>query len=182
MVDDDDITDESTRRVNEAVRIGAPIDLADWQACRNASLMLEVASRRCTRGDYLRAVAACARAALQARSKPAALERPLAVVESCAAGEASQKDARDAANAAYGFVSRRVAGVDDDVAMAVTEACDLAGGDDFVPYGPDPASKAAWAWACRSTDDRTARDRIYREQQAKLADLVRIVMPSPKGI
>lgn len=180
MLDDEDITDEPTRRVNEALRADEPIDPADWQACRNASLMLEVASRRAPRLDYVYALTEIVRAALPVHSSPRVFDDCLRVLDA-----ADVSKAREAANWAWCMVSRRVAGVDDDVGLAVCEACELLGGAAFEINGPDPAYRAAWAWACKIVDPRTpggVTELVFDAQQASLADRVREAIPDPPEI
>jgi hypothetical protein len=180
-LDDDDVLDPETEALNELLReleAGASPNAVragvrtHWSGCTSASLLLALAERMAPRRDYLLALAACARDALPLRSAPAPeLASAIDVVEKCARGEATPQDARDAAGRAYNAVSRLVAGVDDEVGMATVEACDLAAGDRFEPYGPDPAFRAAWALGQR--DGRTAA------HQARLADLVRRFIPPP---
>jgi hypothetical protein len=145
-----------------------------WSTCRTGSLLLALLERLAPRDVFISAALACARHALPARSSP---EPALAhaLDDAATGGEA----ARRAARSSYAVVSRQVAGVDDDVALAVSDACDLAAGDAFEYGGPDPAARSAWAWAWRRCGDGAARQDVEAMDeviQRELAELVRSVV------
>lgn len=145
-----------------------------WSTCKTASLLLALLDRLAPREILVSAALACARHALPARSTP----EP-ALAQALAAAATGPDAAQRAARAAYNHVSRQVAGVDDDVALAVAEACDLAAGDPYDGGSPDPAARAAWAWAWRRSGTGARRDAVESmdaQVQGELADVVRAVV------
>lgn len=145
-----------------------------WPRCPNASLMLAVL-QRLGHPRLVDAAIACARHALPARSTPSpVLVRSLAII----AAPHTIEQARAAARDAHAIVSRHVAGIDDDIALAVGESCDLAAGDPFDLGGTDPAGRAAWALAWhRAGTSYESASRASLTILAELADLIRIVIP-----
>jgi hypothetical protein len=172
--DEDELLDQFAELPTDEVRALAA---ERWATCRSGSLALAFAERLAQRTAFLEAAIACARFALPARStQEPALERSLHVAASCARGAATVEEARDAAKAAWSTVSRHVAGVDDDVGLAVMEACELVAGEPLDRGGTDPAYRAAWAWAWRRCGDGAARadvEEVDRQVHLELAVLVR---------
>jgi len=183
VLDDDQVLDEATRALNHLLgRLEAGEDAGDardllamhWAACRNGSLLLALAERFAPRERFLAAAVAVARRATAVRSRPdRGLDEALAVADACVRGEPSLP--WRGASLAHATLSPAVAGIDDDVGLAVTEACELCAGEPFDSV-TDPASRAASAIGGRRAQppgDRAAIERAARDAQAELADIVR---------
>jgi hypothetical protein len=184
VLDDDQVLDEATRALNhllgrletgEAATDARELLAMHGAACRNGSLLLALAERFAPRDRFLAAAVACARRATAVRSRPErALDEALALADACVRGESSLP--WRGASLAHATLSPAVAGIDDDVGLAVTEACELCAGDPFELSVTDPASRAASASGGRRAQppgNRAAIDRATRDAQAELADVVR---------